>query len=110
MPPAGTAMVVSPAKINLHLSVGPVRPDGYHELVTVFQALDLQDEMFVQRADDLSLETDARYIPTGPENLALRAAALLQERFDVRWGAQISLSKNIPVAGGMAGGSTDAAG
>lgn len=103
-------MVVSPAKINLHLSVGPVRPDGYHELVTVFQALDLQDEMFVQRADDLSLETDARYIPTGPENLALRAAALLQERFDVQWGAQISLSKNIPVAGGMAGGSTDAAG
>lgn len=99
----------SPAKINLHLAVGPARPDGYHELATVFQALDLQDVMFVIVADDLSLSTDADHIPTGPDNLALKAAALLQRRFDVQEGATIGLTKNIPVAGGMAGGSTDAA-
>jgi 4-diphosphocytidyl-2-C-methyl-D-erythritol kinase len=102
-------MVVSPSKINLHLSVGPRRADGYHELATVFQALSLEDQMFVEIADDLSLETDAREVPKGPDNLALRAASLLQDRFDVRWGARIVLDKNIPVAGGMAGGSTDAA-
>lgn len=102
-------MVASPAKINLHLSVGPLREDGYHDLATVFQALDLTDEMFAEVADDLTLSTDAVGIPTGPDNLALRAAALLQERFDVQRGAAITLTKNIPVAGGMAGGSTDAA-
>lgn len=102
-------MVASPAKINLHLSVGPVREDGYHELATVFQALDLQDQLFVMRADEFSLDTDADYVPTGPDNLALKAAALLQERFEVPWAATITLDKNIPVAGGMAGGSTDAA-
>lgn len=101
--------MASPAKINLHLAVGPVRADGYHELATVFQALDLQDQLVVEIADDLSLTTDARHIPTGPDNLAMQAAALLRKSFDVQWGAKITLTKNIPVAGGMAGGSTDAA-
>jgi 4-diphosphocytidyl-2-C-methyl-D-erythritol kinase len=102
-------MVASPAKINLHLSVGPRRADGYHDLATVFQALDLVDEMFVEVADELTLETDAKDVPTGPDNLAFQAAALLQDRFDIRRGARMVLSKSIPVAGGMAGGSTDAA-
>lgn len=101
--------VASPAKINLHLSVGPRRQDGYHDLATVFQALDLVDELFVEVADELTLETGAKDVPTGPENLAFQAAALLQDRFDIRWGARMVLSKWIPVAGGMAGGSTDAA-
>jgi 4-diphosphocytidyl-2-C-methyl-D-erythritol kinase len=102
-------MVASPAKINLHLSVGPRRADGYHDLATVFQALDLVDEMFVEVADELTLETDAKDVPTGPDNLAFQAAALLQDRFDIHRGARMVLSKSIPVAGGMAGGSTDAA-
>lgn len=102
-------MIASPAKVNLHLSVGPRRADGYHELVTVFQALELLDEMVVHVADELTLETDATDIPTGEGNLAYQAAALLQERFDVRRGARMVLRKKIPVAGGMAGGSTDAA-
>jgi 4-diphosphocytidyl-2-C-methyl-D-erythritol kinase len=106
---AGSVMVASPAKINLHLSVGPLRADGYHDLATVFQALDLVDELSVAVADELTLETNAKDIPTGPDNLAFRAAALLQDRFDIPWGARMVLSKGIPVAGGMAGGSTDAA-
>lgn len=94
--------------------MGPRRSDGYHELVTVFQAIDLIDELRVVPAAELSLEAsiidaEAETVVQGEDNLAWKAAALLQDRFDVTAGAHMNLSKRIPIAGGMAGGSTDAA-
>ena len=102
-----------PAKINLHLSVGARRKDGFHDLVTVFQAVDLVDEVTATEAIGLSLRmsgpgTDE--LPNGPDNLAWRAASLLATRTQVPPDAALEISKAIPVAGGMAGGSADAAG
>ncbi|GAB2659030.1 4-(cytidine 5'-diphospho)-2-C-methyl-D-erythritol kinase [Saccharopolyspora gloriosae] len=104
-----------PAKVNLHLSVGDARPDGYHELVTVFQALSLTDEVTVQTADEPGIEVHgegADSVPTGPSNLAWTAVRLLAEhsgRDPEEPGVRLSIRKGIPVAGGMAGGSADAA-
>lgn len=104
-----------PAKVNLHLSVGDARPDGYHELVTVFQALSLTDDVTVMAADEPGLEVKgegADEVPTGPDNLVWKAVRLLAEhcgRDPENPGLHISINKGIPVAGGMAGGSADAA-
>ncbi|MDT4893932.1 MAG: 4-diphosphocytidyl-2-C-methyl-D-erythritol kinase [Pseudonocardiales bacterium] len=111
--PARRVRVRVPAKINLHLGVGPVRADGYHELVTVFQAVDLVDEVIATESLGLSLQLtgrDAEALPTGPDNLAWQAASLLAERAQVPPDVRLEIAKAIPVAGGMAGGSADAAG
>ncbi|MDT4938166.1 MAG: 4-diphosphocytidyl-2-C-methyl-D-erythritol kinase [Pseudonocardiales bacterium] len=110
---ARSVRVRVPAKINLHLGVGPLRPDGFHHLVTVFQAVDLVDEVTATKAVGLALRltgTGADALPTGPDNLAWRAASLLAERAQVAPDAELDVVKAIPVAGGMAGGSADAAG
>lgn len=102
-----------PAKVNLHLGVGPLRPDGYHELVTVFHAVGLFDEVVATEADGLSVHITGRGatdLPTGDSNLAWRAAALLAEAAGVDPHVRLELHKAIPVAGGLAGGSADAAG
>jgi 4-diphosphocytidyl-2-C-methyl-D-erythritol kinase len=102
-----------PAKINLHLSVGPLRSDGYHELVTVFHAVSLYDSVTATPARDLTLGTTgegAGDLPDGPENLAWRAALLLADHIGVEPTVRLDLDKGIPVAGGLAGGSADAAG
>lgn len=101
-----------PAKINLHLHVGAVRPDGYHELVTVFQAVSLYDEVTATAARTLTLSVsgaDAGSVPADERNLAWRAAVLLARRAGVDPAVHLELRKGIPVAGGMAGGSADAA-
>ncbi len=101
-----------PAKVNLHLGVGLVRPDGYHELETVFHAVSLYDDVFAAPADDISLTIDgegAADLPTDEDNLAVRAALALAEYTGVDEGVRLRLRKGIPVAGGMAGGSADAA-
>lgn len=101
-----------PAKVNLHLSVGPLRPDGYHELVTVFHSVDIEDELVAHPGQGISLDvsgTCAQHLPSGPANLAWRAAALLAESAGVAPNVHLALRKRIPVAGGMAGGSADAA-
>jgi 4-diphosphocytidyl-2-C-methyl-D-erythritol kinase len=99
-----------PAKVNLYLSVGPLRPDGYHELVTVFHAVDVFDELIASPGRGLSLAASgADAVPDGPGNLAWRAAALLAEAAGVPPDVHLELRKRIPVAGGMAGGSADAA-
>lgn len=101
-----------PAKINLHLAVGPLRPDGYHDLVTVFTAISLYDEVTVTPARGLSLGIrgeGAEGLPVGEGNLAWRAATLLADRAGVAPAVRIDLVKGIPVAGGLAGGSADAA-
>jgi 4-diphosphocytidyl-2-C-methyl-D-erythritol kinase len=110
---SGTRVTVRvPAKVNLHLSVGPVRKDGFHELVTVYHAISLYDEVTVEPGDGVSLTLtgeSADDLPVGDDNLAVRAvravAALLGREPDVA----ITVRKGIPVAGGLAGGSADAA-
>lgn len=101
-----------PAKVNLELRVGPRRRDGYHDLATVFQAVSLYDEVSVARWDDWQVVPAGSYadlIPTDESNLALRAARLLAERYHVDESLSVRIDKDIPVAGGMAGGSADAA-
>lgn len=107
-----SVVVRVPAKVNLRLGVGPLRPDGYHELVTVFHAVALYDEVAVRASDRLALAisgTGAGELPTDRGNLAWRAAELLAAEAGVRPEVQIELRKSIPVAGGLAGGSADAA-
>jgi 4-diphosphocytidyl-2-C-methyl-D-erythritol kinase len=101
-----------PAKINLHLAVGPRREDGYHELVTVFHAVALYDTVTATPARDLSVGVQGEGVDEltdGPANLAWRAAVLLAERAGVSPTVRLDLVKGIPVAGGLAGGSADAA-
>lgn len=98
--------------MNLHLSVGSLRADGYHELQTVFHAVDLFDEVTASAADVLSLTvsgTGAADVPVDAGNLAWRAAELLAAATGVEPNVRIEINKSIPVAGGMAGGSADAA-
>ncbi|MDP9116178.1 MAG: 4-(cytidine 5'-diphospho)-2-C-methyl-D-erythritol kinase [Actinomycetota bacterium] len=101
-----------PAKINLYLGVGALRADGFHELATVFQGVELYDEVTATPAPSRTLHTSgtgAAVLPTGPENLAWRAASLLAERAGVDTDVHLEIAKSIPVSGGMAGGSADAA-
>lgn len=98
------------AKINLGLEVLGVREDGYHELRTVFQTLALHDEItLVPRGRGIRVLCRHPGVPAGPENLAWRAAAELARRSDARLGVEIHIDKRIPVAGGLGGGSSDAA-
>jgi len=113
-----------PAKINLQLAVGPLRPDGYHGLVTVFHAISLFDEVTVvpAEADSVTVAGEgAEHVPADGDNLALRAVRALRAAVaardgvepdagpDGRPGVAASIRKRIPVAGGLAGGSADAA-
>ncbi len=147
MPAQGTRVTVrSPAKVNLHLGVGPRRDDGYHAVTTILQAVSLYDDITVTDVPDAATDPDAMepviavevtgegaagalpaaapgdipansaaarisLVPTGSDNLAVRAAYVLAARAGVRGaGAHLSMAKGIPVAAGMAGGSADAAG
>lgn len=110
--PTGSVTVQVPGKVNLYLAVGDPRADGYHELTTVFQAVSLFDEVTVRNADVLSLEQvgeGADTVPTDERNLAWRAAELMAEHVGRAPDVALLIDKSIPVAGGMAGGSADAA-
>jgi 4-diphosphocytidyl-2-C-methyl-D-erythritol kinase len=108
-----TAVTVrAPAKLNLQLAVGPPRPDRYHDLVTVFHAVSLFDEVTVRPGSRLWVRTEgegAAGVPDGDGNLAIQAALALRAAAGVTDGAEILIRKNIPVAAGLAGGSADAA-
>lgn len=109
---ATRVVVRVPAKVNLELRVGPLRDDGFHDLATTFHAVDIFDEVTVTPDAEFSVSVTGvgeDKLPTDETNLAYRAAALLAERFDVEERCAISIVKAIPVAGGMAGGSADAA-
>jgi 4-diphosphocytidyl-2-C-methyl-D-erythritol kinase len=97
-----------PAKINLGLEVTGRRPDGYHELVTIFQAISLADTLTVEPADELTLTCSDPALAT-PDDLCLRAARALRAATGVRRGARLHLEKRIPAAAGLGGGSSDAA-
>ena len=110
--PSGPVKVRVPAKINLHLGVGPLRPDGYHELPTVYHAISLFDELTARPADTLTLTMDgegAGELALDESNLVVRAVAALAEYAGVPPHARLHLRKQIPLAAGLAGGSADAA-
>lgn len=103
------------AKINLRLGVGRVREDGYHPLSTVYQAIGLYDDVTVTEDDAWSVtvspagQVDCSEVPLDEDNIAIRAGRLLAEHHGIDRAARIAIDKGIPVAGGLAGGSADAA-
>ena len=102
-----------PAKVNVQLAVGAARPDGFHDLANVFLAVGLYDEVTVTPADELRVTCagpDADQVPLDRTNLAARAAVTLAERRGIDPAVHLHIAKDIPVAGGMAGGSADGAG
>ena len=104
--------VRAPAKVNLALAVGPRRSDGYHDLATVFHALSLYEEVVATTAEDVVVTVegpDADLVPLDEDNLAVRAARALAAYAGVDARVHLHLRKGVPVAGGMAGGSADAA-
>ncbi len=105
-----------PAKFNLQLAVGPLGDDGFHEVTTVFQAISLCDDVTVATAAEnngISIQVTGKTstgVPSDSSNLAVKAATLMIKNYDLPSDINIKLKKEIPVAGGMAGGSADAAG
>jgi len=104
-------LVKAPAKINLSLDVLHKRSDGYHEVEMIMTTIDLADrvELALLEEDEIRINSQNRFVPDDQRNLAFQAAKLLKERFKVKAGVQITIEKNIPVAAGLAGGSSDAA-
>lgn len=99
------------AKINLGLDVLRRREDGYHEVKMVMQTIHLFDRLQIAKTENgIHLEANLSFLPVNEGNLAYRAAKMLQKEFNLKEGVHIVLNKRIPVAAGMAGGSTDAAG
>ncbi|AYG82349.1 4-diphosphocytidyl-2-C-methyl-D-erythritol kinase [Streptomyces hundungensis] len=116
MAPVSTPRIVTarvPAKVNVQLGVGPARPDGFHDLANVFLAVALYDTVTATPADTLRITCDgpdAAQVPLDRTNLAARAAELLAARHGIEPAVHLHIDKDIPVAGGMAGGSADGAG
>lgn len=110
---AESVTVRVPAKVNVQLAVGGPRPDGFHDLANVFLSVGLYDEVTVTPAESLRITCegpDAAQVPLDASNLAARAALALAARYGRAADVHIHIAKDIPVAGGMAGGSADGAG
>ena len=113
--PVKSVTVRVPAKVNLQLSVGPKEADGYHNLVSVFQAISIFDDLTIKLAEPgagltIAISGDQTHgVPADANNLAAKAVALISKEYDLVVDAHIEIKKSIPVAGGMAGGSADAA-
>ena len=102
--------IKAPAKVNLYLKVLRRRSDGFHDLDTLFETLDLYDELrFKPIKSGIRLKCNLASLPTGKKNLVFMAASLLKNRYRIPQGVDIRLQKNIPVAAGLGGGSSDAA-
>ncbi|TAM66062.1 MAG: 4-(cytidine 5'-diphospho)-2-C-methyl-D-erythritol kinase [Microbacteriaceae bacterium] len=105
--------VRAPGKVNVFLGVGAVMDDGYHEIATAYQALSLYEDVRAFPAPDFSVSftgpIDSSALPTDGSNLAIKAARLLARRADFRAGVRLEIEKHVPIAGGMGGGSADAA-
>ncbi|MED1412380.1 MULTISPECIES: 4-(cytidine 5'-diphospho)-2-C-methyl-D-erythritol kinase [Bacillus] len=104
-------LVKAPAKINLSLDVLGKRQDGYHEVKMIMTTIDLADRLELTELveDRIEILSHNRYVPDDQRNLAYQAAKLLKEKFNVKKGVSITIEKTIPVAAGLAGGSSDAA-
>jgi len=116
MSSAPTSTVVharAPGKINVFLKVGALLEDGYHEVATAYQAVSLYEDVRARPADDFSVSfsgpIDTSGLPTDASNLAIRAAMLLARTTGYRSGVHLDVQKSVPIAGGMGGGSADAA-
>jgi 4-diphosphocytidyl-2-C-methyl-D-erythritol kinase len=107
--PGGGFALMAPAKINLGLHVLGKRPDGYHELDTLFQEISLADRLEFHTAAEWSLEVQGAELTTGPDNLVVKAARRLAEEGGLPLRGRIVLDKHIPIGGGLGGGSSDAA-
>lgn len=109
----GTVHVRAPGKVNVYLGVGGRHDDGYHALATVFQAVSLYEDVIASESDGFSLEVsgagDSDAVPVDDRNLAMRAAKMLAAATGYTGGVHLELRKSVPVAGGMGGGSADAA-
>ncbi|MGH8001150.1 MAG: 4-(cytidine 5'-diphospho)-2-C-methyl-D-erythritol kinase [Brasilonema sp.] len=107
--------LIAPAKINLHLEIIGARPDGYHELVMILQSIDLSDEIYLQASDTQAIRVRCEHpeVPVDNSNIAYKAAELMAAEFPAAFakygGVNITINKRIPVAAGLAGGSTNAA-
>ena len=105
--------VRAPGKINVFFRVGALQADGYHDVASLYQAVSLCEEVTAVHADDFSVQftgpIDASHLPCDDTNLAIRAARLLAERTGYQGGVALTVLKRVPVAGGMGGGSADAA-
>ncbi|OJX67950.1 MAG: 4-(cytidine 5'-diphospho)-2-C-methyl-D-erythritol kinase [Micrococcales bacterium 73-13] len=111
--PRRRVRVRAPGKINVFLRVGSLLEDGYHDVVTAYQAVSLYEDLRAMPSDDFSVRVrgpvDLGGVPTDGSNLAIRAARLLAARTGYPGGARLEIEKHVPVAGGMGGGSADAA-
>ncbi|MFH1226360.1 MAG: 4-(cytidine 5'-diphospho)-2-C-methyl-D-erythritol kinase [Planctomycetota bacterium] len=102
--------VRSPAKVNLYLKVIGKRPDGYHELESIFQTISLSDELEISEfRQGISIKTDYPGLSTGKNNLVYRAVDLVKREYGIKQGVRISLAKHIPIGAGLGGGSSNAA-
>ncbi|PJJ62143.1 4-diphosphocytidyl-2-C-methyl-D-erythritol kinase [Compostimonas suwonensis] len=103
----------APGKINVFLKVGQVMDDGYHDVATAYQAVSLHEDVFAYEASDFSVtlsgSIDTIDVPTDGSNLAIKAARALARKTGYRGGVRLEIEKHVPVAGGMGGGSADAA-
>ncbi len=103
----------APGKINVFLRVGAVMDDGYHDVATAYQAVSLYEDVRAYPADDFSVTfsgtIDSTGLPTDGNNLAIKAARMLARKTDYRGGVHLEIEKHVPIAGGMGGGSADAA-
>lgn len=104
-------MVKAPAKINLSLDVLHKRPDGYHEVKMIMTTIDLADRIELSDREDgrIVIYSHNRFVPDDQRNLAYQAAQILKRRYNISKGVNILIDKHIPVAAGLAGGSSDAA-
>uniref|UniRef100_UPI00404AB0CC 4-(cytidine 5'-diphospho)-2-C-methyl-D-erythritol kinase n=1 Tax=Candidatus Planktophila sp. TaxID=2175601 RepID=UPI00404AB0CC len=111
----GSVTVRVPAKVNLQLAVGPREADGYHNLVSIFQAISIYDDLTISKTapgSGITIEITGDHkhgVPSNSTNLAVKAAQLIADEYDFAVDIHIAVNKSIPVAGGMAGGSADAA-
>src|SRR5690554_5409606 len=103
----------APGKINVYLKVGALLEDGYHDVATAYQAVSLYEDVWAAPANDFSVAfsgpIDCSDLATDGSNLALRAAGLLARKTGYRRGVRLEIEKHVPIAGGMGGGSADAA-
>lgn len=106
-----TVVLRSPAKLNLFLKVLSKRPDGFHDIETVFERISLSDELRFRENSQRAIRIDCRHphVPRGPANLVYKAVRLIQEDLGIEKGVDIHITKRIPVAAGLAGGSSNAA-
>ena len=105
-------VLTSPAKVNLFLEILQKRTDGYHEICTVMQTIDLCDTLSFEQSSgsgNISISSEGFTIPIGPENLVCRALDLIRKKFSIRDGVHIHIQKRIPVGAGLGGGSSNAA-